>query len=67
MAGALHAAHCPNCNGDKFREERIVTLDSGVVIRKDMPVEARAIQTEYRYICIQCNQILDQPWEKRHQ
>lgn len=66
MASAIHAAVCPNCKGTWFREERLVELDSGVVIRADLPVAARTIQERFRYVCVECNHILDQPWTGHH-
>ncbi|MFB5191054.1 hypothetical protein [Alicyclobacillus fastidiosus] len=58
MASSQHAIHCPKCNNTSFREERIVQLDSSVVIRKDLPVQGRTLAETYRYICVQCNEIL---------
>ncbi|EPZ49046.1 hypothetical protein [Alicyclobacillus acidoterrestris] len=58
MASSQHAIHCPKCNSTSFREERIVQLDSSVVIRDGLPVQARTLAESYRYICIQCNEIL---------
>lgn len=62
MANAEHATQCPNCKGILFREEKIVELDSSVVIREDLPLSARAVKTQYRYVCLGCQQILNQPW-----
>ncbi|MCF8563491.1 hypothetical protein LLE49_01875 [Alicyclobacillus tolerans] len=67
MASTIHAAICPNCQGALFKEEKIVELDSGVVIREDLPVPARTIKEQYRYVCIQCNQVLNQPWTGHHE
>ena len=66
MASVSHAAVCPNCKETWFREERLVELDSGVVIRSNLPVSARSVQERYRYVCVGCGQVLDQPWTGHH-
>lgn len=67
MAGSKHAAHCAKCQGTYFREEKIVQLDSSVVVKKGLPVEARAIEVQYQYVCVNCNQVLDEPWTGHHE
>ncbi|MDQ0188221.1 DNA-directed RNA polymerase subunit RPC12/RpoP [Alicyclobacillus cycloheptanicus] len=67
MASAVHEIQCPKCGGTKFREEHIVELDSSVVIRDDLPLPARTVREQYRYICIQCNEILNLPWTGHHE
>ncbi|WP_258110728.1 hypothetical protein [Alicyclobacillus sp. SP_1] len=62
MAGPAHAIPCPKCNSTLFREEKIVELDSSVVIREDLPVPARTIQVQYRYICLECGNPLHHEW-----
>lgn len=66
MAAPAHAATCPHCRGSLFREERIVQLDSSVVIRDGLPVPARTVGEQYRYICIGCGHVLETGWTGRH-
>ncbi|MFX4302391.1 hypothetical protein ACOJUR_09065 [Alicyclobacillus tolerans] len=66
MAGQAHAIHCPKCDSVLFREEKIVELDSSVVIREDLPVSARAIKTQYRYVCLSCGNLLHHEWTGTH-
>lgn len=66
MASDVHEIACPKCGGTKFREERIVELDSSVVIRDDLPLPARTVRESYRYMCIGCNEVLDLPWTGHH-
>jgi hypothetical protein len=66
MASEKHAIICPNCKGTWFREERLVQIDSSVVVRDDLPLPARSVDVRYRYICVQCNQVLTQRWEGHH-
>ncbi|WAH38912.1 hypothetical protein [Alicyclobacillus dauci] len=58
MASSSHAVHCPNCNNTWFREEHLVQVDSSVVVREDLPVSARTVAEEYRYVCTECNTVL---------
>lgn len=58
MANQAHAIACPKCGGTLFREERIVQLDSSVVVREDLPLPARMVSEQYRYICLNCNEVL---------
>jgi hypothetical protein len=67
MASSKHAITCPNCHGTWFREERLLQIDSSIVVRDDLPVPAQAVDVHYRYICVQCNQVLTQRWEGRHE
>ena len=67
MAGTGHALICPQCQGKKFREEKIVEIDASVVVREDLPVSARTVSVEYRYICISCGHILNEPWSGHHE
>lgn len=64
MANQVHAIVCPKCNGVLFREEKIVELDSSVVIREDLPVSARTVKTQYRYVCLACQEILHHEWNR---
>lgn len=66
MASEKHVLHCPKCNHTEFREEKIVLLDSSVVIRKDLEVPGRTVRELYRYICMNCGELLDQPWTGHH-
>lgn len=67
MAATKHEIACPQCGATQFREERIVELDASVVIREDLPVPARIVREQYRYICIGCNALLNQPWTGHHE
>jgi len=67
MANVVHALHCPKCSKQLFREEKIVELDSAVVIRDDLPLPARTVLVQYRYVCITCNHVLDEPWTGHHE
>lgn len=58
MASSQHAIHCPNCNNTWFREERVVQLDSSVVIREDLPLSARTFSEKFHYVCTSCNTVL---------
>ncbi|MCL6547878.1 MAG: hypothetical protein K6T30_03095 [Alicyclobacillus sp.] len=66
MAAPAHAVTCPNCHGTLFREERLVQLDSSVVIRDGLPLPARTVGEQYRYVCASCGQVLDTPWTGHH-
>jgi hypothetical protein len=63
MAKHAHVHTCPNCNHTWFREEKIVQLDASVLIRASLPVEGRTTNVTYRYVCANCNQVLDEPWQ----
>ncbi|GGJ10084.1 hypothetical protein GCM10010885_19040 [Alicyclobacillus cellulosilyticus] len=67
MAANAHAVVCPHCQGRLFREEKIVQIDASVVVRPDLPVPARTVQEMYRYVCLQCGQVLEQTWSGRHE
>lgn len=66
MAGISHAIHCPNCNQTWFREEHLVELDSSVVIRADLPLPARTVTEQYRYVCTNCGQVLHHGWNQQN-
>jgi hypothetical protein len=66
MSSAKHIIYCPKCNGSDFREEKIVELDASVVIRDRLEVPGRTSRELYRYTCVNCGEILDQPWTGHH-
>lgn len=67
MASHKHNVHCPKCNETSFREEKIVQLDSSVVVRADLEVPARTVRETYRYVCMGCGEVVDQPWVGHHE
>jgi len=67
MANQVHAVVCPNCKGTVFHEEKLVEIDSSVVVRDKLPVPAQAIRVEYRYVCINCKEILTHEWSGHHE
>ncbi len=66
MAGPSHSIACPHCNGHLFREEKIVELDGSVVVKKGMPVPAQTQAVSYEYVCVNCNQVLDEMFAHGH-
>ncbi|MCL6443280.1 MAG: hypothetical protein K6T83_07480 [Alicyclobacillus sp.] len=66
MASERHAVACPQCREKLFREEKIVELDSSVVVRPDLPVPARTVKEQYRYVCLNCGHVLNEPWTGHH-
>jgi hypothetical protein len=62
MSESSHAISCPTCGGVLFREDKIVQLDSTVVIRENLPIAARTLHEQYRYTCLGCQTILHYEW-----
>nr|NNM89319.1 hypothetical protein [Bacilli bacterium] len=66
MAAPSHALTCPHCQGLWFREEKIVELDGSVVVTKGMPVPAQTRAVSYQYVCVSCQNVLDESFVHGH-
>ncbi len=66
MAGPSQSIACPHCNGHLFREEKIVELDGSVVVTKGMHIPAQTHAVSYHYVCVSCNQVLDETFAHGH-
>lgn len=55
-----HSIPCPKCGGTLFREEKIVELNSSVMVTRGMSVPSQVNKVTYQYACIACGHIIDE-------
>lgn len=66
MAVKPESVRCSACQGNLFREERILELDNTVMIRKGMTIQAQPLHVSYQYVCIQCQKVIDEEFFRGH-
>jgi len=66
MAVKVEAVICTHCGGTRFREDKVMELDNTVMIRKGMSIPAQPLHVSYQYVCIGCNNVLDEEFTHGH-